>query len=202
MVTRRTNLTGMIAWALVLTLLPPSALASDNINKKWAPNVVSSYDYWINFKMASNVPTGNFRTYVSNGRFEWNNVNRELWFSWEQSASSPKIVVSYEDLVFPNGDALAIGIVYSCGSQWICTGTIAFNTTPNGWSHWYGSGSLTCPKVDLHSTAAHEFGHLVSLWHSNQTADTMWPTLPCGDTSKRSLTNHDKQGIQYFYPQH
>ncbi len=204
----RSRAVGLSVWWLTLALLasmafPSATIGTDNKNKKWNVFAAYGYDHWITFKMDSSVPTGDFRTYIERGRTEWNNVGRELWFSWSQSTSSPKVVITYELLGWPNEGKLAIAIVYSCGGAYSCTGTIAFNTTPsNNATHWYGNGLLSCPKVDLHSLSAHEFGHLVSLLHSGPSADTMYATIPCGSTAKRSLTTHDKAGIESYYPAH
>ncbi|PZR60595.1 MAG: hypothetical protein DLM71_10535, partial [Chloroflexi bacterium] len=67
----------------------------------------------------------------------------------------------------------------------------------------YGQTTLACPYVDLQSTAAQEWGHVVSLNHTNQsTRDVMYPTIPCGSTSKRNLTSHDLASISALYPAH
>jgi hypothetical protein len=98
---------------------------------------------------------------VSGGRSEWNNVGTELWYHWNQSSSNEDFDVRCEDLLFPNGDALAIATYSLCpGGLYICSGRITINTTPGPWVHNYGQATLACPHVDLWSTAAHEFRSL------------------------------------------
>ncbi len=72
------------------------------------------------------------------------------------------------------------------------------NNSYGGYSNW-----ITWQfDSSFPTTAAHEFGHLVALHHSDREADTMWPFLPCGTLSKRSLEPHDKDGIRALYPAH
>jgi len=197
----------VLAAVMAALLVWQPVAATDNISQKWRFWSVNGYDYWIVWRFDSGFPSNStMRNYVSNGRFEWNDVGRELWFSWNQSASDPFVWVRYNDLWWPFNGALAVAVKQNCyHSAYICSADITFNKTiDGGWQHWYGQPGFTCDNkyVDIWSTAAHEFGHLVSLNHSPQTADTMYATIECATTNKRSLTTHDKDGIKQLYPAH
>ncbi len=190
--------------SLMVLLSAQLALATNNVDRKWLKDQAHGVDHYIETKFDSGFPSNStMRDYVKNGRSEWNNVGRQLFFAWNQSSTSARVLVRYNDLWWPYDDKLAVASYSICyHTQWICNGEITFNKTiSGGWQHWYGQGTLNCANkyVDLWSTSAHEFGHLVALHHSNQSADTMYASIPCGSTSKRSLTTHDKDGIKYWY---
>lgn len=201
---RLLNLLVAVVFTSAMSTAP--VVATDNLNARWYPYSANGYQSWILWHFGTSFPTNSsMRTYVSNGRLTWNNAHRQLWFSWDQNAS-PKVNVTYEDLLWPNQDALAIGMTLRCGggyTAYICSGSIAVNSTPGNWKHWYGQTTLACPYVDLESTAAHEWGHIVSLTHTNQSSDdVMYPNIPCGTMSKRDLTSHDLASISALYPAH
>ena len=208
---------GRFLAALLVALLAAQLFAlpvgaSHNTSLKWATLREGGYDNYVRWKFHSSFPTTTaMRTYVSNGRKEWNNVNRQLHFSWFQADSSPRVIVTWSDMWWPNSGYLAIanestGWAHLDEETRILSAEIVFNSSPDdGWQHWYGqTTSPSCAQkyADMWSTATHEFGHLVSLEHSNLAADTMAPTIPCGSTEKRSLTLHDRDGIRALYPAH
>ncbi len=187
---------------IAATVAPTSA--TDNVNLPWEPRPANGYDHWVTWAWDTTTPQPQgLRDYIINGRMEWNNVGRELYFAYDPFSSivSLDIRVGYEDLLWPHQDMLAIAQYWYFNGQ-ITQGKILFNTTPGDYQHWYGQAPLACNYVDAWSTAAHEFGHLVSLNHSGTDADTMYPLIWCGDTSDRSLTTHDQDGIKQFYPAH
>lgn len=199
----------LVAAVVAISVAQP-VVASHNTSFKWASYSLSGYDNYVKWKFHSSFPTNSsFRTYVSNGRKEWNNVNRELHFAWLQAWSDPHVRVTWSDLWWPNDQFLAIanartGWSHIDGQTRILDGEVVFNSSPKGGEkHWYGqTASPSCNQkyYDAWATAAHEFGHLVALDHSDRGADTMATNLDCGTLEKRSLTSHDKDGIKALYP--
>lgn len=191
--------------ALTLAFASPLLVsATDNIYGRWILRQRNGYDYFVNYKYDAKVPSS-FRNFIQLGAASWNNVGRELRFGLVSGTTYADVNVDYDDLWWP----------YNCNTaltQWslasdesaINWGDITFNNNIcNGQYTWYyGTGTLACPKIDLYSVAAHEWGHLVALEHSSQTADTMAPNTLCGDTKQRTLTTHDIAGIKYLYQAH
>ncbi len=168
----------LMTWSLMLVAAVPAS-ASDNLNASWKAVPVSPYQNYIRYWYHSSVPSS-FKPRIFDGRQAWNNVGRELYFATGTS-SDGLIKITYEDLLFPNGDALAISMTYAgaCFPK-ICTGSIAYNSTPGSFTFYTGTGSPNGAnnEIDLWSVAAHEWGHQVSLTHSSQSADTMWVGVP------------------------
>ena len=187
-----------LVYLLVLATVTPT-YASDNLNASWKSDPFGVYANYIRFAYHSSVPA-NFKPRILDGANVWNNQGRELYF---QNGSGNEISITYQDLVFPNGDLNAISMTYAgvCFPK-ICTGSIAFNTTPGIYHFYTGTGTPNGAnnEVDLWSVAAHEWGHQVSLTHSGANADTMWSLTTVGDTKQRTLTTHDRQGINAMYP--
>lgn len=187
-----------LAYLLMLTSVAPT-LASDNTNASWKSDPFGVYANFIRFAYHASVPAS-FKPRILDGSNTWNNEGRELFF---QNGNGNEITITYEDLLFPNGDALAISMTYAgaCFPK-ICTGSMAFNTSPGNYTFYTGTGTPNggANQVDLWSVAAHEWGHQVSLTHSSNSADTMWGTTTAGDTKQRTLTTHDRQGINALYP--
>ncbi len=52
---------------------------------------------------------------------------------------------------------------------------------------------------DLASVLTHEMGHVLGLDESDQPNATMWPTTAPGDTSQRTLSADDEQGVLAIY---
>ncbi len=197
----------VMAVALLAGLAAPIR-ASHNQNARWKDVPVAPFQNYIRYWFHSSVPTGSFRSRITDGAGSWNSANRELFFALGNS-SNKLITITYEDLAFPNGDSLAISMTFagSCFPD-ICTGSMAYNTTP-GIAHFY-LGTTTDPTTipnnhyDLWSVAAHEFGHQVSLTHPG-IADqwrllTMYELLPPQTIYQRSRHVHDTQGINALYP--
>jgi hypothetical protein len=64
------------------------------------------------------------------------------------------------------------------------------------------SGSRECPRQawDVQSVTVHEFGHVWGLDHSADYDQTMYPTIPPCDLSKRDLGYGDYLGLATKYP--
>ncbi len=187
-----------LMWCLTLGIAMP-ARAAHNLNASWKDVPVAPYQNYIRYLYHSSVPAP-FKPRILDGRRVWNEVGRELYF--QVAASNHLITITYEDLWFPNGDALAISMTFAgpCFPR-ICTGSIAYNTTPSNFLFYTGTGSPNGAnnEVDLWSVAAHEWGHQVSLTHSGYLGDTMHGTITAGDISKRDLKPHDEDGIRALY---
>lgn len=205
---RRARLAGrLFAIGMIALLSSQPALASDNVRMKWVRVPANGYDHYIIWKFHKDFPENSaMRNYVSYGRNRWNEVDRELWFSWQQSSSDWLVRVKWSDLWWPNSGYLAIANVIANADGRVVEAEIIFNSAPdNGLQHWYGQTDWpSCSEnyYDIYATAAHEFGHVVALDHSGVDADTMHSLLPCGSLEKRSLTTHDKDGIRALYPPH
>ncbi len=198
----RRSVASLLVVALATAAFPRAAQATDNTQAKWIDLPANGYQHWVVWKFDSGFPTdASMRGYIQYGGIEWNLVNRELQFKKNQSSSEWRVILRYNDLWWPISDKLAVAQVGWCGDR-ICAGEITFNKNPNGWKHYWGQAPLVCPYVDIWSTSAHEFGHLVQMGHSSPPEDTMYADIPCGGTAKRSLTPHDKAGIQEMYAGH
>lgn len=184
--------------------------ATNNTSYKWVDNSVGVYRHYIYYQFMSSWPGGASGTQaaaVTRGAGAWNAQGRELYFAKTTAGSSvARIDISYEDLAWPNTSALAVMMVETF--SWdvkMMEANIAFNSQPDGYpAHtlWYWGTSTTVPsgKFDAQSVAAHEFGHCVSLNHSGASADTMYASIPIQNSSKRTLTTHDADGIKVMYP--
>lgn len=54
-------------------------------------------------------------------------------------------------------------------------------------------------RIDMESTATHEFGHVVGLGHSGQSRLTMWGSSQNCSSHKRTLGHGDIRGLQALY---
>ncbi|WP_338867263.1 myxosortase-dependent metalloprotease, MXAN_2677/MXAN_2678 family [Myxococcus stipitatus] len=63
-----------------------------------------------------------------------------------------------------------------------------------------GPQSPDCVAVDLQNTMTHEIGHVVGLDHVSNTASTMAPTAPQGETRKRVIDSGSIAGFCSIYP--
>lgn len=192
--------------ALLIAAVAGAPVSASNNRSKWQQKPYGVYLHYIGYDFLSSVPTGAWRSRIVEGANTWNAEGRELYFA-NVSTTSPHDYndITYEDLAFPNGDALAIATPISWLGE-IYTGAIAFNTTPYhsscGAIVWYtGTATTGLPpcSADLRSVAVHEFGHLVMLAHSSISADVMYSTIPISGT-KRSLGTHDRDMIRWMYP--
>jgi hypothetical protein len=58
----------------------------------------------------------------------------------------------------------------------------------------------SCVSTDVQNTLTHEIGHFVGLDHSPLTDSTMYAYAQSGETSKRTLTQDDIDGVCTIYP--
>lgn len=87
---------------------------------------------------------------------------------------------------------LGTGLPTSAGFYFTCGPTTNVCTT---------LGQAACVYMDVQNTVTHEAGHFIGFAHNTaDSASTMYPTAPIGDTSKRTLAAEDKQGVCDVYP--
>ncbi|MCA9564706.1 MAG: matrixin family metalloprotease, partial [Myxococcales bacterium] len=107
-------------------------------------------------------------------------------------------VVRFEEAAFGYEDSvLAVTLLTFESSSGII---LDADIVVNGENHTFTTdgGSST---HDLENTMAHEVGHFVGLAHeTGDAAATMFPSAPPGETSKRTLSQDDQQGISFLYP--
>lgn len=186
----------LLAALLVWALSTGAVWATYSADSKWVYTPGNGYDHWITYKTFG-FPTDAWRSRISDGRTQWNNTGRELWFSWTQGASYI-VNVDYQDMWWTSALAEAFADDIFCGD--ICGGFIKFNLNYT----WYaGTGTPPSGQYDAWSVAADEFGHLVELldlYAGGESEHTMYGYTSPTETKKRSLDTHDIQGIQYLYP--
>lgn len=203
----RFGVAAIVALLGAATIVVP-AIATNNLNASWKDVPSGAYQNYIRYYFHSSVPTSptSFRTRIVNGAATWNSAQRELFFS--QGTSSNKLItITYEDLAFPNGDALAISMTFAgaCLGD-ICTGSMAYNSTPSIFHFYTGTSTpnRNNNEVDLWSVAAHEFGHQVSLTHPGLATtfefNTMYEEIDVGTIYARDRHSHDTEGINALYP--
>lgn len=192
----------VLAVSTIATLLfhVSGVAATDNLNRPWISLPSGCYDHFVKYTNDSTVPTGIFRDRISDGRFLWNNVTRELWFSSVANGTADiRVYVYYVQPGWPNEDKLALTVLNAF--PWWEVDNATLNINPIYDAVWYKGSGLPVPadKYDLYSVAGHEFGHMVALNHSTGAGDIMQATFATGE-QRRTLTTHDKSGIKAYYP--
>lgn len=140
---------------------------------------------------------------MSDGAFQWNTLGRELRFA-NAAGTVNYVNVNWDDLLWPNSSAWGITTNLPVLGD-INHSILTINASPDKsgggvWTWYCGQSAPPANEMDLWSVASHEWGHCVELHHSQQSADTMYQYLNVGTTFQRSLTTHDKAGIQAMYP--
>lgn len=189
----RTLFTALGASILVLSHLT-NVSATDNLWRSWisvpGPNC---YDHYARYDYLSNVPTGDYRSRIYDGKGRWNAVGRELYFA--RTSTDVRVWVGYQRPGWPNENVLALTNLNVLMSKYVTNATIDFNPIYS----WYTGATLPVPatRYDVLSVAAHEFGHVVALHHGGG-SDVMAPTFAEGE-ARRTLTTHDRDGIKALY---
>jgi predicted Zn-dependent protease len=182
--------------------LPGAAFGHDNADQKWKKVVSGSFDWYIRHYFQPGFPSTAFKSRVTEGSTKWGQVGRDFWFASTTNGAIRVMDITYEDLLWPNGDSWAIETNWKqFGCCEIFYAIISFNSTPQGFGWYTGTGTPGPNQGDVISIATHEFGHAVALNHSSASADVMWQYINAGQV-KRTLTAHDKDGISWFYPVH
>ena len=70
----------------------------------------------------------------------------------------------------------------------------------NGVHHRWGYPSVSFNESDVAGVSVHEAGHAIGLDHSRVPGATMWPSTGPGDTSARTLSDDDIDGVCNLYP--
>lgn len=215
--TARSQWTSLFLATLIGLVSSRPALAFDLGPTKWCANPVGDRANDIPYQLVNNWPGGNSGDQaqaVSLGRDQWNRQNRELNYHWTGSVQ-PWVAVKYENLLFPNQDALAVAITHTWGPNCLLQADIIFNHDPDWW--WGAAGALWFwaddwfdhppgDKWDARSLASHEFGHLVMLDHVpgsgsyfERDSAVMYGYFDSG-VERWVLRQDDKNGLNAWYP--
>lgn len=142
------------------------------------------------------MPTGAFRYRFIDARTTWNNVNTELRYAY--NTTDNRMTVDYESLGWPYEDKLAITILNAVPYD-IHHAEIAFNTRYAD-AFYTGTSSTVPPAMyDLEHLALHELSHTIELQHTNNPVHITYEFIPQGGPPKRSLSQHDINGINAMY---
>lgn len=199
----------LILLSLLIYATPVAAV--HNANAKWVDQPENGAQNNIHYQLRNNWPGGNAGLQaksVSVGRDEWNEQIRELnycWCGW----GTIRVDVTYEDLMWPNQNALGVAVYETYWLGNLNTGNVILNSWPDWWAQantkWFWADDevdLAPPgKYDARSLAAHEFGHLVVLsrdFHTDR-PDVMHCCFADGE-ERFQLSAHDKAGIVALYP--
>lgn len=160
-----------------------------NIDQGAAPGVSATethnairagYDSWQNVSCAYytytylglvNLPFGDKQDYVNTNAYP---------SSWPSNMPGNALGVTQTYFDPYGGKIIDADTLYNPGVQW--------STTGGYYSH------------DVQSVATHEIGHQLGLDHSQYQDATMFYATGMGDTSPRSLSSDDIEGICYLYP--
>jgi hypothetical protein len=177
-----TNSKRILACGIVICLVLLSTIGS--------ASAYSLKSYWwqdekAGFKIDSSVST-TWHNALNSAMDEWNDAPSDFYYYYD-SSSDNKFQCQYLPQETWNG---LCSTTYSGDS--IIKTIITLNTAKS-WSTY----SICLPgKMDVQSTATHEFGHALGLAHSTYSDATMWQYGYTGTTWKRSLHSDDECGIR------
>ena len=197
--TLRASVSAFLVGVLLGAQLSPVS-ATDNLEREWIYLPNGCYDNYVRYNYGSPaLPSQGFRDAIGRGKAKWGAVGRELFFS--KQTTDIRVWIYYQQ---PGGGyeyALAVATLNAFPWWEVHNATIDFNPHYDGSWYWGVSTPVPPDKYDVQSVATHEFGHLVALKHTSQSAnDVMWGGGLDTGQARRTLTTHDKDGIKYFYP--
>lgn len=126
---------------------------------------------------STNVSYG-FDGYAAVGSRGYDNKNMVYWIESDWPYDRTVLAVTQRYFSRTDGHLLDADIVF------------------NG--EWY-SWSVGSGGYDIENAATHEVGHFGGLGHSSVSSATMYASAVPGETSKRSLANDDRDGLDAIY---
>lgn len=154
----------------------------DTTHVKKVPGLVdavrSSFASWTSYGMPTKVELR-----MSTKRLKANasdNVNSVLWLKGNWPYEAHRVAKTL--------------FRYGSSTGCIKEADIVLNAKVFAWAV-FSNKHNTVSDYDVENVMAHEVGHFFGLAHSDTGEATMWPTTPKGETSKRSLSQDDINGI-------
>jgi hypothetical protein len=136
---------------------------------------------------------------INAGALTWTTSPASTW-AWINS-STPGRVLKYMSIDGPNGTLADTTKSWNPSTLVMVAMSMRYDSGEN----WYtGTGTPGSGQYDLQSVATHEFGHGLSLEHTNAACpnDSTNPTM-CASyngTAMRTLEADDTAGLQFLYP--
>ena len=164
---------------------------------KWK---VHSVGYYIN-PSNNDVGEAALVSAVQNAAAAWSlQSNADFSFYYAGKTTGSSFTMNNKNEVFFRGSKGAlVGETY----RWynalgeIIDSDIAFYDAANTFTT---TGTSCTAKMVIENFATHEFGHMLGLSHSSNSAATMYPSSKACSTEWTSLESDDKNGIEALYP--
>jgi len=186
---------------LVLMVSQSWGYVLNGVDWNWCPGMPMCENYEINPNCAdgsAGTPSDQI-AYIQNGADAWTNEGNAN-FAFHYGGTT-----TIDDWAY-DGHNVCTFVMYSTGSiattyYWFSGGNIyecdiVFNDLDYQWN---GVGDPAYNEMDIWNIAAHEFGHWLSLGHSEYYWATMYAYADYGETYKRDLYFDDIDGIQAIY---
>lgn len=147
----------------------------------------------VNYQITSSVP-GTWGDWIRGAAAAWTNVSTSS-FRFGQVSDSPNDI-QVKNLGASNGAIAKVTVINYDSNTIFAPIVMTFNS-------YYSHGPANGWDYHPQNTAAHEFGHFLSL--KNLTTDgcqeqTMWNSFGLDETKKMTLAQHDIEGISWQYP--
>ncbi|MGH2536460.1 MAG: hypothetical protein ACRDHL_03610 [Candidatus Promineifilaceae bacterium] len=146
------------------------------------------------YNLDSSIPS-DWRAPIGASASTWNNVSTSSFvFYWSQYPPANGNYMNRANLGAGVGGATTT--TYSSGNS-LTKATTTFNT------YWAWSVNGSPNALDVQNVATHELGHwlrLADISTAGCGTVTMWSSTVYGETIKRTLHQHDKNGVAWQYP--